>query len=348
MTKNEEKNSQLRRDAHHGGWTLITYQPEREQLLAIPHEQWPKSGTNALSNPEAAGAAVIASYSTPLPDGGQHTVKVIANRFALYRVEGQEDREGIGMYDLMRGVGAHEIIIESDRHDDSLLTMNPYQYALTLKAIQDRIRDLKKDSRLHCFSVFREWCCGPDNSSVHPHSQLIANAIVPLGLKNELDEARKHYDYKERCLFCDMIRQEKNDRERLVNVTDEYMTFCPFASRNPFEIHLFPKKHLYDFTDEPEDRLTDLAAIIQDTAMRLEKAVPGWRILLTLHTAPVLERSRYFTRTLSHDFHWHFEFLPHPPGWIDWYSRTGTHVECTPPENAAAFLRDLKIPAHWE
>ncbi len=347
MKNKDEKNSQLRRDAHHGGWTLVTHQPEREQLLAIPHGQWPQNGKDALCDPEAAGSAVIASFSTDLPDG-KHTVKAIANRFALYRVEGQEDREGIGMYDSMRGVGAHEIIVESDRHDDSLLTMNPYRYALTLQAIQSRIRDLKQDSRLHSFSVFREWSCGPQETPLHPHSQLIASAIIPLGLKNELDAARKHFDYKERCLYCDMIQQETRDEERLVKATDEYLTFCPFASRNPFEVHLFPLAHSCDFCNEPENRLTDLAEIIQDTALRLEKAIPGWRVLMTLHTAPVLMQRKSYTHTLSHDYHWHFEFLPQPPGWVDWYARTGIHVECTPPENAAAFLRDLDISPSWE
>ncbi|RJP33847.1 MAG: galactose-1-phosphate uridylyltransferase [Candidatus Omnitrophota bacterium] len=339
--------SQLRRDGHHGGWTLLTRQPEREQLLAMSPEQRPIHAPDILCDPEKYGASVIWRVTATLPDGGKRTVRVIANRFALYRVEGMEDREGEGMYDLMRGVGAHEIVIESENHEDSLATLSPHHYALTLQAYQDRISDLRKDFRLRSFSVFREWQCGTKEPSIHPHSQLIAAAIVPLGIKNELDAAREYYNYKERCLFCDMMRQELAEEERLVTATDEYMTYCPFASRYPFEVHLFPRRHSCDFCDTPKDQLPALAAMIRDTAYRLEQAIPDWRVLMVLHTTPVFDHRRKYYHSIAQDYHWHFEFLPLPPGFIDWYSRTGAFVEHTSPENAAAFLRDLAAPSPW-
>lgn len=342
----EESGSQLRRDAHHGGWVLHAFQPEREQLLAIPRDAWMNHTPNALADPQGAGAHVLWSKTAALPDGREHTVRVIANRFALYRVEGNEDREGVGLYDLMRGVGAHEIIIESPQPEDTLISMSPYQYALAIQAMQERILDLRRDFRLRSFSVFREWLCG-NTTPTHPHAQLIANATIPLGLKNELDAARGYFDYKDRCLFCDMIRQELKDKDRLVMATDDYVTFCPFASRYPFEVHLFPRRHACDFCQEPGDRLPALAAAIRDTALRLEESIPGWRVLMALHTAPVFGRHKVHPLTITHDFHWHIEFMPMPPGYIDWYSRTGTHVEYTAPENAAAYMRGLSVPSHW-
>lgn len=343
-----DQSSQLRRDSHHGGWVLLPRQPEREQLLAIPHELWPTDTPNALFESETSGAQVVYSVKTALPDGKEHPVRVIANRFAMYRVEGQENREGQGIYDLMRGIGAHEIIVESPNESDSLLTLSPYQYALTLRAVQERIRDLRRDIRLVSFSFFREWLCGDHCVARHPHSQLIASAIVPLGLANELDAARVHFEYKDRCLFCDMIRQELQDESRLVFESDDYLAYCPFASRYPFEVHLFSKNHSAEFHDEPEGRLPALAAAIRDIAARLESAIPGWRVLLALHTAPVPSARRHFPSSHGSFYHWHFEFLPQPPGFIDWFARTGTHVECTAPENAAAFLREVNVPSPWE
>ena len=344
----EDNGSQMRRDPHHGGWVLLPQQPEREQLLSIPREEWPKESPNALSDSESGGTHVLWNETTTTPDGGEHHVRVIANRYAMYRVEGQEDREGQGMYDLMRGIGAHEIIVESPDESDGLLTLSPYQYALALRAMQDRIRDLRQDSRLHSFSIFREWFCGNGRTACHPHSQLVASTIVPLGLANELDAARSHYEYKDRCLFCDMIRQEMQDESRIVFESDDYIAYCPFASRYPFEVHLFPKNHTAEFHDEPGGRLPSLAAAIRDIAGRLDAAIPGWRVLMALHTAPVPSRRRHYPSSHGSFYHWHFEFLPQAPGFIDWFARTGTHVECTPPEKAAAFLRDVNVASPWD
>ncbi|MGC9329778.1 MAG: galactose-1-phosphate uridylyltransferase [Candidatus Hinthialibacter sp.] len=344
----DENGTQLRRDPHHGGWVLLPFQPEREQLLSISPDDWPADSPNALDESEASGVHVVWSVKSDLPDGSEHRVRVIANRFAMYRVEGQEDRQGRGLYDMMRGVGAHEIIVESPNPSDSILTLSPYQYALTLQAVQERIRDLRKDSRLKSFSFLREWICSGNGAASHPHSQLIASAIIPLGLSNEMDSAWAHFRYKERCLFCDMIRQELHDESRLVMEGDDYIAYCPFASRYPFEIHLFPKKHSAEFHEEPGERLPALAAAIRDAAARLEAAIPGWRVLMVLHTAPVPSKRMHIHSPHGSYYHWHIEFLPHPPGFVDWYARTGTHVECTPPENAAAFLREVNVPSPWE
>ncbi|MDX9753546.1 MAG: hypothetical protein RBU29_06265 [bacterium] len=343
----DNRKSHLRRDPHHGGWVLLPNQPEREQLLALPREQWPKESFDLLCDPEKAGAHVIWTVNAQLPDGRHETVRVIANQFALYRVEGSEDREGKGMYDLMRNVGAHEIIIESRRHEDTLVSMSPHQYAITLQAIQERIRDLINDVRLKSFSVFREWECRNGGQPMHPHSQLIASSIIPLGLKNELDSAWEYYDYKERCLFCDMIQQELADQDRVVKETEDFLSYCPFASRHPFEVHLFPRRHAAWFSEEPLNRLPGLAAMIRDVAARLEQAIPGWRVLMVLHTAPPMEKRHRQLHRVGHFYHWHIEFLPIAPGFLDWYARTGTHVECTPPEEAAAFLRKLKVSSPW-
>jgi len=337
-----ERFSKLRRDSHHGGWVLVTHDPEREQLLAVSKENWPQNRFDALQDPQAAGAVVVWSAGSNLPGVGPRMVRVAANRFPLYRVEGQEDREGVGMYDMMRGLGAHEIVIESDNPQDTILTMKPQHYALSLQAFRERITDLRKDQRMRSFSIFREWECG---KPAHPHSQLIASAIIPLGLKDELVAARDYYNYKERCLFCDAIKQEINEKERLVKATAEYVSYCPFASRYPFEIHLFSRRHSADFCTEPPDRFPALAEMIRDAACRLEAAVPGWRILMVLHTMPVFPPRREYVCTISLDYHWHIEFLPQPPGFLDWFARTGTHVECTPPEEAAAFLRGVKVSA---
>ncbi len=341
----KQRFSELRRDAHHGGWVLLTNDPEREQLLNSRIEDWPLDYSKVFEKPEATGAVMLWNHSATLSNQEECRVRVIANRFPLYRVEGKGGREGYGIYDKMQGLGAHELVIESDKQEDTLLSMHTEHISFILRAYLDRLNDLHKDQRMRSFSIFREWFCGEKGKKIHPHSQIIANAIIPLTLKNELDAARDYYNFRETCIFCDMIRQENMDEERIVHVTDEFITYCPYASRFPFEVHLFPHHHDADFTVGGEKRLLDLAEMIKDTAYRLEQAIPDWRILMTIHTAPVYPPRMEYIATVPLDYHWHIEFLPIPPGFVDWYLRVGTYVETTPPEKAAAFLRDITPPS---
>lgn len=339
-----QSTSELRKDPHHGGWVLVASQPEREQLMNIPLNDWPLQSPDALVNPEAAGAIVLWRRSLDLSNGSKTEVMVAANRFPLYRVEGPEERKGKGVYDYMRGVGAHEVIIESVRLEDTLPTMSPRHYAMALQAMQDRINDLKRDTRLRSFSIFREWTAPPNGLAAPPHSQLIASSVLPSALETELSLARSYYVDKERCLYCDIISQELHDQERLVREEEHFVAFCPYASRAPFEIHLYPRQHIHDFADLPNDYLTSLAGMIRETASRLEQTLPGWRILMTMHTAPTAPASLDFG-LLSNAFHWHLEFIPKPPAGLDWHSRAGTHVIHTAPETSAEQLRSLRVPA---
>ena len=169
----------------------------------------------------------------------------------------------------------------------------------------------------------------------------LSPALLFLGI-NELDSADNILN-TERCLFCDMIQEI--GQGRIVYQSKEYIAFCPFASRYPFEIHLFPRKHCCDFIREPQEQFKSLAMAIQDIAARLEQAIPGWGLMMVLHTAPVFSTRRNILRTIPLDYHWHLEFLPQPPGFIDWFSRSGAHVDCTF-RKAAEFLRDVEV-TYW-
>ena len=57
----------------------------------------------------------------------------------------------------------------------------------------------------------------------HPHSQLIALPIVPTNVTAEIEGCREHFQNKERCIYCDIIRQESGDRARVVTENGEFL-----------------------------------------------------------------------------------------------------------------------------
>ena len=143
------------------------------------------------------------------PNGPGWRLRVVPNKFPALRIEGELEPSGEGLYDRMSGVGAHEVIIETPDHHASLATLPPAHVADILAAYRDRMLDLRKDQRLEYVMVFKNHGEAAGASLEHPHSQLIATPIVPIMVEEELVGGLQHYRIKKRCIWCDIVRQER-------------------------------------------------------------------------------------------------------------------------------------------
>lgn len=170
-------------------------------------------------------------------------VRVVPNKFPALRVEGSVHRSAEGIYDKMSGVGAHEIIVETNRHNVDLFQLEDREAEDIFRSYRERINDLKRDIRFEYILIFKNRGYQAGATLTHPHSQLIALPMVPIRIKQELHGAKSYFDYKERCVFCDIISYELKDSQRLIAENDDFIAICPYASRFPFEIWILPKKH---------------------------------------------------------------------------------------------------------
>ena len=130
------------------------------------------------------------------------------------QVEGDLGREGLGLYDRMNGIGAHEVIIETPDHKDSLADMPTRRIEDVLWAYRDRVIDLKRDLRLRYILIFKNHGAAAGATLEHSHSQLIALPVIPTNVMNEIEGCRAHYQQKERCIYCDILRQDLSDGDR--------------------------------------------------------------------------------------------------------------------------------------
>src|SRR3989449_3157056 len=189
-------------------------------------------GNEAQTPPEIL--AYRATGGTPNASGW--SLRVVPNKFPALQIEGDLGREGVGLYDRMNGVGAHEVIIESPDHKATLASLSEKQLEDVFWAYRDRILDLRKDARLRYILIFKNHGQAAGATLEHTHSQLIALPIVPTTVVNEIAGCREHYKDKERCIYCDIIHQEISDRSRVVSENSEFLSIAPFASRFPFEV----------------------------------------------------------------------------------------------------------------
>jgi UDPglucose--hexose-1-phosphate uridylyltransferase len=269
------------------------------------------------------------------PNGPGWTLRVVPNQFPALRVEGGLDRQGEGLFDKMNGIGAHEVIIESPRHEDSLASMDPQAVEQVLWACRERVLDLRRDRRFRYVIIFKNHGAAAGASLEHPHTQLIALPIVPREVRDEVDGSRLHYQTKERCVFCDIIRQEAADGRRVIAENADQVAMAPYAPRFPFETWILPKRHQAVFEEAPRQEYASLARLLGDILRRMDKALRMPPYNLLIHSAPVVEPAGEY-------YHWHVEIIPKLTKVAGFEWATGFYLNPTSPEEAAQVLREIR------
>ncbi len=341
--------SELRFDPLKKRWIILA--PERRRRpheFIVPQDGTPEQdiatcpfeyGQEALTEPEI----MIIPRATPPVSGPNWQVRVVPSRFPALRVEQELTRDGCWIYDRVSGVGAHEIIVESPDHSLEMADMHHEDLQAVLSAYRARIRDLRRDDRIRYVLIFKNR--GTEAGAVfsHSHSLLLATPVIPTEVVTELQAAREHFEHKERCVFCDLIRHERKLGDRIAIETDSFVALEPYASAQPFETWLLPKLHGHDFATATDDQLSALATILRDVLRRFRALLNDPPFNFVLHTAPTPQprpgHPQYWS-TLELDYHWHIEIVPRLTRVAGFEWGSGFHINPTPPEEAARYLRD--------
>ncbi len=330
--------AELRRDPIIGRWVIIATE-RGKRPYEFSHEQETKGGKGCPFCPgnEAMTPSEIVAYGEPgrAHNGKGWKLRVIPNKYPALSIEGSLNRQGEGLYDKMHGIGAHEVIIESPEHALEIPDLGDQQVEDIIWSYRDRILDLKRDSRFDYILIFKNRGAAAGASLSHPHSQLIATPIVPKRVREEVNGAKNYYDYKERCGFCDIIKQELSSGNRIVAENESFVALCPFASRFPFEIWVLPKTHDSDFEDIQKHEAVSLAQMMKNVLGKLNRVLDNPPYNYLLHNSPLKEPH------LPH-YHWHLEIMPKLTRVAGFEWGSGFYINPTSPEEAAKFLREAE------
>ena len=271
-------------------------------------------------------------------------LRVVPSISPFLRVEGELDRRGKGIYDVMSGIGAHEVIIETSQHIANMADLSEEQISRVLTCYIDRMTDLERDIRLKYALIFKNhgWVAGGGHTR-HSRSQLIATPVNPKRVKEELIGARHYYEYHERCVFCDLVKQEMQSKDRLILDIDGFIAIAPFAARFPFEVWIMPKKHSCDFTRLEMGQRIDLARIMKQVLLKLKKGLNDPPYNYVVHTAPFRRPKVGYWKSIDDDYHWHIEIMPRLTRVAGFEWGTGFYICPLPPEDAAKFLREVQV-----
>ncbi len=273
-------------------------------------------------------------------------VRVVPNKYPALRIEGELNNRGYGLYDVMNGIGAHEIIIETPDHQRELADLTPAEITDVLTAYRARYLDLRRDMRFRYMVLFKNHGTRAGATLAHAHSQLIAVPLTPPVAATELRVCREFYASKERCIFCDLIGFELASGERVVKEFANYVILTPYAASFPFELRLYPKRHAHDFALSTDAELAELAVAMKEMLSRLKAVLKDPPYNFIIHSAPPrqerLGKPEYWS-SIEYDYHWHIELVPRLTQIAGFEWGTGFYINPTSPEDAAAFLRDADV-----
>jgi len=336
---------ELRKDILLGRWVEVMSESKEPSEYRLPIAEAANEKNCALcAGREAETPHEIISIRRQgtQPNKSGWWVRAIPSFAPLFKVEGNLERRGVGLYDRMNSIGANEILIESPEHAVKPEDMGIEQMVRVIRLYRDRIMDLNKDLRLRYILISRSSIIDTLMTISHPVSSLVATPVIPKKIKDELENAKQYYDYKERCIFCDILREELKVGDRIILETRNFLCFCPYASSFPFESWIIPKKHSCDFQEISQEEIEDMGFVLMSVLKKFRAVFQG-EVPLSyfLHTAPNRVPRRNHWYTLGDDYHWHLEIVPRLVKRSGFELGSGLFILTTSPEKAANFLREV-------
>src|SRR6266567_3634491 len=340
--------SELRWDPLKLHWVIIATERGRRprDFMVEPEAAEMTSCPFCYGNEDKTPGEIFAIRPSGPPNSPNWRVRVIPNKYPALRIEGGLNNRGYGLYDVMNGIGAHEVIIETPDHDKGLADLSPAEIADVLAAYRARFIDLRRDMRFRYMILFKNHGSRAGASLSHAHSQLIAVPLTPPVAATELKICRDYYANKERCIVCDLIDFELSCGDRIVKEFTNFVILTPYAACFPFELRLYPKRHSHDFALLDDGQLAKLAVALKEMLLRLKTVLKDPPYNFILHTAPPpqqrLGKPEYWS-SIEYDYHWHIELVPRLTQIAGFEWGTGFYINPTSPEDAAAFLREAEI-----
>jgi UDPglucose--hexose-1-phosphate uridylyltransferase len=273
--------------------------------------------------------------SLVVPASGSWMTRVVPNRFAALDAGLSPERHRMGRYLFAEGYGIAEVVIESPRHDLSPATMRDRSVAQVLDCFAERYRAMAHRPAINLITIFRNHGPLAGTSLEHPHSQIIATPIVPPHVQDPINLARAYFNNEGRCVFCDMASEEGEVRVRIVEETESFLCFVPYAARSPFETRIYPKRHSASFWGTTPEERVELGGVLRRALGRLHGSLNNPDYNFIIRSAPIGDEDVRF-------YHWYIVIVPKVTTPAGFELGAGIYINITVPEECAAVLRDTE------
>jgi UDPglucose--hexose-1-phosphate uridylyltransferase len=320
-------------------WVIIaTERAKRPNLFAVVRKEQPPLPAFQPDCPFCPGNEHETGKEVlRLGDEKGWRVRVFTNKYPALSSGGERRRTERGIERSMSGVGFHEVIVEHPRHDVTTALLSVAEVTDILTAYRLRYTQLRQDPRLEAIILFKNHGEIAGSSIVHSHSQLAATPVVPFQFRARMEEAMRYFDENGECIFCRTLRDELAAGERIIEQTEHFVAFSPYAALSPFHTWIFPRRHSSSFEEITDTELVDLARNLKATLAKLYYGLNDPPFNYAIRSAPTRERHGDY-------YHWYVTIIPRVTKTAGFEFGSGMFINTVVPEEGAKFLRDMKLP----
>ena len=342
--------SELRYDALHRRWVIITTERGHQPHEFYPHHEQVKSdnecpfcpGREDLTPEEIV--AVRPDGSKPnSPDWRVRVTQNISPVLDICEITWKPGAEGF--YEQLPGFGVHEIIIEGPDHHKSMDEFAPDLIFDVLDMYRNRLAFHIENLNLKYTLIFKNHGTTAGASLTHQHSEVIGSPITPRTMRIELMSTLRYYAETGNCMICDTIERERREDKRLIYDDGTIVVFNSFAARFPFEFIIAPVSHSAYYFREDDKTIHCLATALRSLLGQMKTALEDPPFNYMVHSGPNTEAAPIFPgywKTLEDDFHWHIEVIPQVVRTAGFEWGGGLPINPVTPEDAVSFLKSFR------
>jgi UDPglucose--hexose-1-phosphate uridylyltransferase len=331
--------SELRRDPVTNRWVVIATERAKRPVDFKRSFRSTAKESDCPFCPEQEKEPPLASFTekgkSKAVDDPNWVVRVVPNLYpALTLKEKISGLNQAGPYTSLSGVGVHEVLVTNRDHEKELGLLSQQEVCLVIEAYLDRYLTHKRNSFLEYMLIMVNHGREAGMSKEHPHAQLFGLPLVPSNVVEELIGVRKYHQKTKSCVYCDLIRYEKEQKERIIYENERFLVFAPYASRAPFESWILPKRHQPFFESLDQSEQNDLADALKTVLFKLDEGLNDPPFNFYIHTTPYKDHYNGL-------FHWHLEIYPRLATFGGFELGSGVIINTTLPESCAEFLRNF-------
>ncbi|MEM1527053.1 MAG: galactose-1-phosphate uridylyltransferase [Ignisphaera sp.] len=220
---------------------------------------------------------------------------ILENRFPMLSPTPPEPNKH-SFYKTSKAQGRCFVVVETAEHNlDDLCDLSLNDIAYVLRLIIEKQEEVAKEDYATYFMWFRNKGKEIGVSLTHPHSQIYVTPFIPLKVEREIENAEMYWHNNGKCLFCAIMETEVKDNVRIVYSSENWVSFLPFYAHWPFEVHIYPKRHIQLLTQLTSNEVYDLAKTLKVVLCGLKilfsKPSP---YLMVVHQAPLKGNYEYY------------------------------------------------------